>query len=187
MLSLTTAKTTALRQYLIYVVKLFAAFTSVYAIILLVKAPIDPYNFYVPWLDHHLNPFNWMARALLYPCKGILALLGQGSYFDGPITLRLNDGRGVEMQFGCLGLMIISFWIGFVYANGGGLKKMLKWVLIGVVSICIINIFRVTNLLLSIKLGWKPLFGLDHHDLFTYMSYVAIMALMFFYGRKQNT
>jgi hypothetical protein len=43
-------------------------------------------------------------------------------------TLRISNAAGVVVNPSCLGWGIMSFWIAFVYANKGGVKRKLKWI-----------------------------------------------------------
>ena len=83
----------------------------------------------------------------------------------------------------CLGYGVMSFWIAFVVANKGTSIKKLKWLLGGLFLICLINVIRISLLLLAINFHWlTPYF--NHHTWFNIIAYLIIFILIYFYDKS---
>ena len=102
-------------------------------------------------------------------------------------TLTIEEsGESIRMVYSCVGYGIMSFWIAFVLANKGELNKKLKWTLFGLLILWIINVLRLSLLLLSLKNNWHIPFGWDHHAWFNILAYSFIFLMIYLYDRTNK-
>lgn len=141
---------------------------------------------YSPFLDHHLNVIRGFTSFLKASSKYVLEALHYNVYQPDFHTLRIGYSSGINVNPSCLGWGVMSFWVAFVYANNGTGKHKLKWMMLGIVSICILNITRIVLIAVSGHLHWKTITSLDHHQTFNVFSYGCIFILMYLYTRSQK-
>lgn len=101
-------------------------------------------------------------------------------------------GSAVNLVYSCLGYGVTSFWLAFVFANTGSWKKKLAWMIGGAAVLYIINMVRISLVLLAASKGWKYPMGWDHHTWFNIAAYGGIFLMIWFYDksgkeRKINT
>lgn len=136
---------------------------------------------YSPFLDHHLNVIKGLTVFLTGCAKYILEALHYTVKQPNYYTLRIGYSRGINVNPSCLGWGVMSFWVAFVFANYGSLKHKLKWTLLGITSICILNITRIVLIAVASHLHWKTITSLDHHQTFNVFSYGCIFIFMYLY------
>ncbi len=170
--------------FLIYLVKFTGAFCLVYFGTLGVVGLSAQGGYYSAFVAHNLNYISWLRSSLLYGSKGLLQVFGFDTYFADQYLLRLKGGYGVRMVYSCLGYGVMSFWIAFIFANKGSFIKKLRWIVAGILCIWIINVCRVSLLLVAANKHWANLFGFDHHTWFTIVAYILIFALMYFFDKS---
>lgn len=136
---------------------------------------------YSPFLDNHVNLVKWFTRFLTGSARLLLQALQYNVYQKDYKSLRIGFSGGVNVNPSCLGWAVMSFWVAFVFANPGDWKHKLKWMLIGVTSICALNITRIALIALANHLHWKTITLLDHHQTFNVVSYSFILILMYVY------
>lgn len=90
------------------------------------------------------------------------------------------------MVYSCLGIGIFSFWGAFIIANEGTALNKLKWVLIGTLTIWLINVGRIVLLLLAHNNKWVSPININHHTMFNIVAYGAIFLLMYAFDRSQK-
>lgn len=115
-------------------------------------------------------------------------MLGYPTFFSDKFTLRMTTGEGVRMVYSCIGYGVMSFWAAFVIANKGSWGKKTAWVLCGLSALWIINVLRLSLLLLADRNNWKFPLGWDHHTWFNIVAYACIFGMIYFYDRtgKKN-
>lgn len=145
-----------------------------------------PGGLYIPFLEDNLNYVAWLRHSILFGSKYVAAMLGFDAYVDGSYYLRAVTGEGVRMVYSCIGLGIMSFWAGFVLAHSVNWKKKLFWAMLGLVTIWIVNCFRVAIILIATVNRWNPNKYLDHHDTFNIIAYIFVFVLVLLFLRKQG-
>jgi exosortase/archaeosortase family protein len=80
----------------------------------------------------------------------------------------------------------MSFWIAFIIANKGNFVKKARWISGGLALIFLINVLRISLMLIAIKKHWLSPFGLDNHTLFTIAAYTAIFTMIYFFDRSDK-
>lgn len=145
----------------------------------------DPQNFYSPFLDHNLNYISWVTASILQTSNGIEHTLGIQSFVAGKL-IAVPKGAGVLLNYTCLGFGILGFWIAFILAHKINWKRKLFWCVMGMSAIWLINVGRITVLLLALQNKWKGNNYMDHHDMFNVAAYCIIFLLIYFYNRESR-
>lgn len=113
-------------------------------------------------------------------------MLGLSTFFSDKFTLKLMTGEGVRMVYSCIGYGVMSFWAAFVIANKGSWKKKTVWIISGLLALWLINVLRLSLLLLADKNDWSFPLGWDHHTWFNIVAYACIFAMIYFYDRSMK-
>ncbi len=143
-----------------------------------------PGGFYIHFVEKYLNIANWIRSSLLNTTSAILELLGLHTVRIDEYVLRIKDGKGIKIIYACLGIAVTSFWVAFVVANKATLQKKIVWVFSGVLLIWIINVLRISLVLLANAKGWHFPFGWDHHTWFNIVAYLCIFVMMYFFDKN---
>lgn len=141
---------------------------------------------YSAFLDNHFNIIKGLTGFLTGAAKGVLESLNYTVHQSNYHTLRISYSGGISINPTCLGWAVMSFWVAFVFANNGGWKHKVKWMIAGVASVCILNITRIALIALAAHLRLKTIILLDHHQTFNIFSYGCIFILMYLYIRVQK-
>lgn len=145
-----------------------------------------PGGHYSSFVDKYLNYIAWVRSSLLNGSKLLLSLFGVDTYLAGDYNLRQVNGRGIRLVYECVGYGIMSFWVAFVTASVGSFKKKAGWIIFGLLFIWVLNIIRLSLLLVATNKGWPMPFGWDHHTWFNIFAYFFIFLFMYLFSR-QNT
>lgn len=121
-------------------------------------------------------------------------LISQSTYwflslFDYSITIYHHNIVGINNEFfvrilhGCLGLYIMVAYIGLILGTRG--KNKTLWIIIGLIIIHIINVLRISILLLF----HNSIPGLNYkiHDWVNLIGYSLIFTLYYFWFKKYAT
>ena len=141
---------------------------------------------YSSYLESHFNLIIGFTKFLTVTAKAILQMAGYEVFQKNYHTIRISNARGINVNPSCLGWAVMSFWVAFVFANTGSIKHKAQWMLIGVVSIVLLNITRIILITIANHLSWASITSLDHHQTFNVASYVCIIILILWYIRIQN-
>lgn len=174
------------KVFIRFVVKFFLVFAACYYGTLAVIGLTVPGGHYSPFVDHYLDYVSWIRNSLLYGSKAALSVFGIDSYVVGDHNLRYFNGRGIRIEYECVGYGVMSFWIAFVTASAGTFKKKIIWCVGGLFFIWLLNITRLSLLLVAINKGRPMPLGWDHHTWFNIFAYLFIFTFMFLFNR-QNT
>ena len=145
--------------------------------------------YYNAWVAKYLDVIGAIKQSLLWGTKTILQLFGVKTYQIPNYIIRIEMGRGVRIAHGCVGYGVYSFWIAYILAGQFSLKSGLKWLIGGLLLLWLINVIRITFLLVALNRGWSMPLGWDHHTWFNILSYMAIFAMIFIHDndlKKDN-
>lgn len=173
-----------LKSYSLFLLKFLGSFCLLFYGTEAVIGLSSPGNHYSPFVAQHLNFIVPFRTFLLSSSKLFLSFFGYQTYLSGDQTLKMINGRGVQMVYSCLGYGVLSFWVAFIFANSGTWKKKAAWIAGGVVALCALNIIRISLLLVAINMDWPIPFGWDHHTWFNIVAYFFIFLLIYFYDRS---
>ena len=169
---------------MIYLVKFFAVFCIAYYGTVAVEGLASPGNLYSPFIQHYLDYPSWLRASLLNGSKLLLSLFGFATIIPDSYHLQIVNGISVQLVYACLGVGVTSFWLAFVVANKGSWLKKAIWIFGGTVCIWLINVTRISLVLVAANKKQHTIFGLDNHTFFNVCSYIAIFVLIFFYDRS---
>jgi exosortase/archaeosortase family protein len=145
----------------------------------------SPESYFSPFVAKYLDYISLLRSSLLHTSKTFLRLFDFNTVFTDKYTLVAAHG-GIRMVYSCIGYGVMGFWAAFVIANKGTLTKKLKWLLAGWVSIWIINVLRISILIVAINKNWAMPLGWDHHTWFNIVAYLLIFILIYFYDRSSK-
>ena len=112
-----------------------------------------------------------------------LSVFNIPTHTEPGFLIRINGGRGVIIAMSCVGYGVYSFWISFVAANNGKFWKKIRWIIVGLFALWLINVIRITLFLLAINKGWPMPLGIDHHTWFNIFAYLLIFIMIGLYDR----
>ncbi len=171
---------------IIYVLKFAGVFCLCYYGALAIAGLSAPGKYYSSIVDRYFDFVSILRKSLLYGTKWLVSLFGYNTYFANEYILRIVNGSGIKMVYSCLGLGVMSFWVAFVAANKQTSLKKWQWMLGGLLSLWLINVIRISLLLISENGNWKiPWF--DHHTWFNIFAYFMIAILIYCYDKSVKT
>ncbi|MBX2935139.1 MAG: archaeosortase/exosortase family protein [Ferruginibacter sp.] len=170
----------------IYLLKFFAIFCIAYFGTIAVEGLSAPGNHYSPFVHHYLDYPSALRQSLLKGASFFLGLLGYNTVITDAYHLQMVNGSWVKLVYACLGVGVMCFWLAFVLANKGKFVKKITWLLIGLISIWLVNVLRIMLVLLANNNHTKMPLGLDNHTFFNILAYGAVFILMFLYDRSFN-
>ena len=173
-------------SFLIYLLKFIGVFCLAYYGTIAWIGLAAPGHYYSAFIHNYLDYISWIRASLLFGSKTLLNILGFSTYIPSAVTLKMLNGRGVHMGYDCIGYGVLSFWLAFIVANKGSLKAKLTWLFGGWILLWLINIGRISLLLVAINRNWSTPFHIEHHTLFNITAYMAIFILIFFFDKGQK-
>ncbi len=144
-----------------------------------------PGNFYIPFLDEHLDYIQGFRHLLIGASAAVLRLLGH-EVFQSDTTVHAYNVGGVTVVYSCLGLGVMSFFIAFVAAwPNRSVKSKLLFLPLGLLLIQTLNIIRFV----AITLFWRQLpykSLIDHHTLFNIILYAVLLGAIYIWISKRQ-
>lgn len=139
---------------------------------------------YSSFVEKYLNVASWLRSSLILATKWIVGFWGITAVRTDEYVLRIPNANGIRIVYSCLGFGVMSFWIAYITATTALLKSKIKWLLMGLLLIWIINVARISLVLVSGNKGLKFPFGWDHHTWFNIVAYCSIFAMMYFFEKE---
>jgi exosortase/archaeosortase family protein len=168
----------------LYLLKFLGVFALLFYGTEAVIAFSSPERYYSPFVATYLDFVSPFRMFLLKASQALLLAGGWQTKVKGAYSLAFEGGASVRMVYSCLGYGVLSFWIAFVFANGGGWKTKAAWIAVGCLGLIGINICRIALILLATRNGWKIPFGWDHHTWFNIAAYALIFGMIYGYDRS---
>jgi exosortase/archaeosortase family protein len=174
-------------KYIIqYLLKFIICFCILYFGTLAMIGLASPGGYYSSFIYNYLNYISWLRFGLLYCSKLLLTIFGYKVFIEGAYVLKMYGGRGVHLVYSCIGFGIMSFWIAFVFANKVRWQKKVKWIIAGVAVIFLINVIRISLLLVAVNKNWSNRLTLDNHTLFNVVAYMLVFTMIYFFDRSEK-
>ena len=171
-----------------YLIKFLVIFLGLYSLNLFIIGITTPGGLYSPFVEKFFNYPVWVRSGVLHGAHTICSSFGYQCKVDNDVLENFGENKLVRMGWPCYVLMIMSFWTAFIMAQPEILKRRLKWTAVGLLTIFAINITRISVLYISLVDQWTigSKLNTNNHDLFDYVSYLAIAVLMFIYKRRKR-
>lgn len=169
-----------------YLLKFLLTFCILYYGTIAWIGMVAPGGWYWAFADNWLDYVSWMRAALLHSSKLLLDLLGFNVHLKGIDSIKLPSERGVHVGYDCIGYGVMFFWVAFIFANKAGWMKKLQWMIGGLLAIFIVNVARVSLMVIGIQHQWLAPFDLDNHTLFNIAAYTIIFTMIYFFDRSQK-
>ena len=173
------------KRFFLYIIKFGIIFCILYFGTLAVIGLSTPESYYSPFVAKYLDYVGLLRSSLINASKSLLSLFNFNTLITDKYTLISHHG-GIRMVYSCIGYGVMSFWAAFVLANKGSWIKKLKWLLAGWLAIWIINVLRISILVIAINKRWEMPLGWDHHTWFNIAAYLLIFILIYFYDRSSK-
>ena len=137
----------------------------------------SPGGLYFPFLDEYFNYIALWRNLYIAAAAKILELMGYVAYTTD-ISLKVQGHSGFRLVYSCLGYGIMSCFSAFVLAFPKPLRSRLIFLFIGLSLILSLNLCR----LILIPLFYNPqiaILPINHHDIFNYGLYAAILFITY--------
>lgn len=174
------------RIIIVYSIRFLTLFCFFYFGTQLIIGLSAPGNYYSPFIHKYLDYVSVLRYSLLHASKCVIDFFGYDSTVQYNFYLKIIDGSRVRMVYSCLGIGVFSFWAAFVIANAGTWWHKVKWAIGGIFLIWLINIARITLLIIATNDRWILFTKIDHHTLFNIAAYGAIFLMMYFFDKSQK-
>lgn len=137
------------------------------------------------------GPIGWLTWIQSYAASGILDglhLLSTKVVYpyqnqESLIVLMPQHSPLVKVGFGCNALSLSLLFVAFMLLFPGKLQSKLFYLLLGIISIHILNIIRIGALTLMAK-EYPEIAELNHKYIFTAIMYLFIAGLWYFWLAK---
>ncbi len=139
---------------------------------------------YSPFVAKYLDIASWTRDLLLFSTKIVVRIFGYETYRESEYIFRISGGGGIKIVYSCLGFAVMSFWIAYTIASKAELNKKIIWLFSGLLILWIINVIRISLVLIGTTKNWRFPFGWDHHTWFNIIAYGAIFTMMYFFEKN---
>ncbi|MBC7887132.1 MAG: exosortase/archaeosortase family protein [Ferruginibacter sp.] len=173
-------------SYLLYFIKFVGAFCILYFGTKAIIGLTVPGGYYSPFIARYLDYPSQLRFSLLNGSRMLVAIFGFDTYLRDAYHVNIVNGRGVHLVYACLGYGLLSFWIAFIFANNGRLSKKVYWMLGGCVVIWLINVSRISIVLVAANKNWDLPLTLEHHTLFNIIVYAFIFLMIGMFNRSEK-
>jgi exosortase/archaeosortase family protein len=171
-------------NFIRFIVIFLGAFLICYYSIQFITGAAVKGGVYSTLVENYFDIASWLRTSLILSAKLFLSLLNFPTVRVDDFVLMAVNGRGVRIVYACLGFAVMSVWVAFIIASTTSLKKKIIWLLIGLLSIWVLNVSRISLVLLAANKGWHFPFGLDHHTWFNIIVYSFIFLLIFLFEKN---
>lgn len=166
-----------------FLLKFLALFGLFYFGTLAVIGLAAPGKFYSPFIEHYLDYVSWIKQSLIWGVGRLASVFGYETVQQAGFVIRVKSGAAVLIAMDCVGYGVYSFWAAYVMANEGSLKRKTSWVMVGLVLLWLINVIRITAVLIALQKGKAMPLGIDHHTWFNIIAYCFIFLMIWRYER----
>lgn len=134
-------------------------------------------------LEKYFNYIKWLRELLIFFSSLIINAFGYDT-INLPYHIKIINGVRVGVGYSCLGYGLFSVWSALLLSYP--FKKIIRWkyILIGFISIFILNIFRIA--LVGIAYTKYGNINIDHHFIFNVITYLFIFLMIRFLINKEK-
>lgn len=145
-----------------------------------------PGGYYIGFVHDYFDYPALLRKSLLNSSQLFLSAIGYHSNVIDISHLKIENGPGIQLVYSCLGYGLMSFWAAFIFANSGTVKRKITWIITGCLMLWLINVLRISLLLIAFDKHWSIPFNIDHHTLFNVVAYTFIFGMIWFFERQQR-
>lgn len=171
------AKQTFLRFVLVFA---FVFFICYYGALFITGLAIQG-GMYSPIVEKYFNLAAWLRTSLIIGTKLFVSFFNIETVRTDEYVLRIPNANGIRIVYSCLGFGVMAFWTAYIVATAAKMLQKIRWLFIGLLLIWIINVVRISMVLVAGYKGWKFPLGFDHHTWFNIIAYLAIFLMMFLF------
>jgi exosortase/archaeosortase family protein len=136
-----------------------------------------PGGLYSPFLDQYVNYIKAWRQLCIFSTRQVLELMGHTVYTTDT-TLKVQDHSGFRLVYSCLGYGVMSFFAAFTLAYPKPLRSRITFLVIGLISIQLLNTLRFV--LIALFYQPKPIgYFADHHDVFNCALYLILLSMIY--------
>ncbi|WP_316804865.1 exosortase Y [Pedobacter nototheniae] len=179
------AKKQANKKAIKFIITLFVLYIFFSQGNLFMNSVMNPEGkYYNAFIATHLDYIQALKTALIKPAVWIIKLFGFYAIHN-EMDVMVIDGPYLRINYSCLGLGVMSFLAAFVLAFPASWKSTLKMLVIGMVTIYVLNILRIAGLgvLLGFFKSQRNNFTY-HHEVFNIIVYVCIFAMLYLWIKR---
>ena len=174
------------KEFVKYLIKFVLTFCMLYYGTIALIGITSPGGYYMPFAAKYLDYVSGLRFLLLHSSKWMLSLIGYDIYLKDIYTIKLANGSGVHVGYDCIGYGVLFFWVAFIYANNVPAAKKIRWMLGGIACIWIVNVIRISLMLIAVNNKWKPVFNLDNHTWFNIAAYTVIFTMIYLFDQSEK-
>jgi len=153
---------------------------------------------YLGWLfiyEYWLHPLGFLDRAMIdniiWATSNLLELLsfnliGDFPFDEGIRTVGIDGTHGVWVGDPCNGISLFALFTGFVLAYPGPVKHKLWYIPLGLILIHVINVIRVTALVMIVYYAPEYL-EFNHTYTFTLFVYGFVFLMWWYWASRLST
>jgi exosortase/archaeosortase family protein len=143
-------------------------------------------RFHNQFFSDHLNYVQGLRTLLIEISATILKAFGF-IVLHTKYQLLILNGLPCNINYSCLGLGVMSFWVAFTIAFPKPFKEKIKFLFIGLISIFILNITRIVSItILTVNNHGNKKFLDYQHDIFNYVVYAVLLGMIYFWIKNHQ-
>ena len=170
----------------------FIRFVLVFAIVFLIcyygalfmTGLAVPGGMYSAFVEKYFDLAAWLRTSLIAGTKLFVAMFNIETVRTNDYVLRVPGANGIKIVYSCLGFGVMSFWTAYIVATAAEKIKKITWLFIGLLLIWILNVVRISMVLIAGNKGWKFPLGLDHHTWFNIVAYLVLFIMMYLFEKN---
>ena len=136
------------------------------------------------FVEKYFDVASWLRTSLIVGTKLFVAFFDIDTVRSNDYVLRVPGANGIRIVYSCLGFGVMSFWTAYIVATAAEKTKKIIWLFIGLMLIWILNVVRISMVLIAGNKGWKFPLRLDHHTWFNIIAYLALFMMMFLFEKS---
>jgi exosortase/archaeosortase family protein len=169
-----------------YFIKFIGAFCLLYFGTKAIIGLTVPGGYYSAFIARYLDYPALLRSSLLNGTRLLADIFGYQTYLRDAYHVTMVNGNGVHLVYACLGYGLLSFWIAFIFANNGSILKKAGWVLGGCFVIWLLNVIRISLVLISSNQHWKINISLEQHTFYNVLVYGCIFLMIWLFNSGER-
>jgi len=171
-------------KHIKFIVLLLVIYSAIYFALKYLTGISTPGGTYNLFAAKYLNIASYTRNAIMYCVAGFVNLFGYNTFRESDYVLRVVNGTGIKLVYGCLAYGVMSFWIAYIIASSTIFKTKIQWLFLGLFILWIVNVIRICLVLVSTVHNWSFPFGIDQHSWFNIVAYLIIFVMIYFFEKS---